>query len=210
MPHAATHSAPPLFTALSDDDPAANDNLDLFGPAILRAARRLRILEELTNIGMELTRTLQRRVLAEDEAATVSAATNGDIAVSAKLPASKSSCVDPAGAFAKISRAIRETMTMEIRAEEALRALNAGESLARGTSRKTARDKVEDRDASVVDRAALTETEHRDPREAIEEGHTEDCVYLGVEDRRLDETVERLCIDLGLPPDWTRRVGKDE
>ena len=43
MPHAATDFVPPLFTALSDDDAAANDNLHLFRPAILSLERRQRI-----------------------------------------------------------------------------------------------------------------------------------------------------------------------
>lgn len=210
MPKTATHSVPPLSTASSDDDTAANDNHRLFGSAIVSAERRLRILEELTEIGIELTRVVQRRVLAEDATATVSTAINGDIADSAKSLASKSSRLDPAGAFAKISRAFRETMNMEIRADEALRALKLGEFLAQGASRKAARDKVEATVTSVIDREAAAETEHRDPTVAIADRRTEDCAYLGVEDRTLDETVERLCVDLGLSPDWTHWAGQDE
>ncbi len=41
------------------------------------------------------------------------------------------SVADPAGAFAKLSRAVRLTLNFEIRAGEALRALNAGETAAR-------------------------------------------------------------------------------
>ncbi len=198
MPHAAIHSAPSLFTASADDDPAANDNLDLLGPVILSAERRLRILEELTEIGMELTRTLQRRVLAEDAAATVSTMNNGVIDVSAKPLATKLSRSDPAGAFAKISRAVRLTLNFEILADEALRALRLDEVLARETRRKAARDNVRGRITSVLDREAPRETECRDAREAIKDRLDEDCIYLGVEDRPLDETMEQLCIDLGL------------
>ncbi len=151
--------APPPFTALPDAGPAANDDLDLFGPAILRAERRLRILEELTDIGMELTRALQRRVLAEDAAVTASTVINGGINVSAKSTASKSR-VDPAAAFARISRAVQLTLTLEIKVDEALRALQSGQLL-------------------VLD----TRKPERKPREKPLEPLDEACAYIGLEDR---------------------------
>jgi hypothetical protein len=80
---------------------AAAEALDA---AILRAERRLRLLEERAEIGMDLARALHREALAEP----------------AKL-----SSGDLAGAFAKLSRAIRLTLALAARTDEALRALRA-------------------------------------------------------------------------------------
>ncbi len=55
MRNTATDFGPPLFTTPLDGDAAAGDNAALFGPAILRVERRLRILERLTQIGMDIT-----------------------------------------------------------------------------------------------------------------------------------------------------------
>jgi hypothetical protein len=159
MPQTTPHIAPPPTTASPDDGPVANDNLDLLGPAILRAERRLRILEELTDIGMELTRVLQRRVLAEDAAAAVSTVINGEVNVSAKSPASKSR-VDPAGAFARLSRAVQLNLTLEIKVDEALRALQSGRFLVRDTRKP-----------------------ERKHREKTPEPLDEACSYIGIEDR---------------------------
>ena len=55
MRNTAIDFGPPLFTAPSDGDAAAGDSAALFGAAILRVERRLRILERLTQIGMDIT-----------------------------------------------------------------------------------------------------------------------------------------------------------
>ena len=68
MLNTATISVLPFSSAPSVDDPAMNDDIDSLGPAILRAERRLRDLEELTAIGLDITRVLHRRVLADEDA----------------------------------------------------------------------------------------------------------------------------------------------
>ena len=133
MPDAANDFVPPLLTASSDDDVAANDNAELFGPAILRAERRLRILERLTQIGMNITEALHDRVIADGVATTVDTVIDGEIDVSAKSSASKSPCFDATDAFAKISRTVRLTLNLEMKADEALHPLRSGQSLARET-----------------------------------------------------------------------------
>ena len=225
MPASAPDFVPPQFTASPDGDAVANDNVDLFGPAILRAERRLRDLAELTEIGMELTRALQRRVLAEAEAATVSTVINGEIDDSAKSPASKKPSSDPTEAFAKISRAVRLTINLETKADDALRALQSGQFLAREALRaerdrpKTvdelvkastdARHRTYDRVETAIDRESLSEADYCGLMEAFGERLDNDEVYIGLEDRPLRETVERLCHDLGLSPDWSRWEGDD-
>ncbi len=224
MPDAATDFVPLLFTTSSDDDVAANDNADLFGPAVLRAGRRLRILERLTQIGMDITEALHDRVIADGVAATVDTVTNGENAVSAKSPASRSPRFDPTEAFAKISRTVRLTLNLETKADEALRALQSGQFLA-GETRKAERKHrektgsiersqaahriVNDRVSTAIDREALTESDYCDLMEALLERLGEDEAYLDIEDRPLRETVERLCGDLGLSPDMSRWVGDD-
>ena len=222
MPNAATQSAPPHPTASPANDIAANDNVDLLASAILRAESRLRDLEELRRIGMDLTRALQRRVLAEDEAGAVSTAINGEIDDSAKSPAPKPPRFDPTEAFAKISRTIRLTINLETRTDDALRALRSGQFLARQTGRMErklrdeaarderraeTRDKVEDRIQAVVDTEARSDREYHTLMEAMFERLDNDDVYAELEDRPLRETVERLCHDLGMSPDWSRWSG---
>ena len=224
MPDAATDFVPPLFTVSSDDDAAANDNEDMFAAAILRAERRLRDLERLTRIGMEMTEVMHRRLVAEDEAATVSTVINRDIDVSAKSPPPKSPRFDPTEAFAKISRTVRLTINLETKADEALRALQSGQFLARETRKAerkqrekagvrergdAARAIVDNRVSAVIDREALNEVGFCELMEALGERLGEDEAYLDIEDHPLRQTVERLCKDLGLSPDWSRWSGDD-
>jgi histidinol-phosphate/aromatic aminotransferase/cobyric acid decarboxylase-like protein len=76
--------------------PAADSEIP--DPATARAERRLRLLAELSKIGMELTRAPTPNATASGEAAG-----------------------DTAKAFARLSRAIRLTQAMEARTDEALR-----------------------------------------------------------------------------------------
>ena len=224
MLNAATISVLPLSSSPSVDQPAVNDDPDILGPAVLRAERRLRDLEELTAIGLDITRVLHRRILANEEAATVSTAINGEIDVYAKLPALKASRFDPAAAFASLSRAVRLTVNLEVQADETLRVLQAGEFGSRETRcaerkrrdgiadeerHQAARGKVWDRVTAVIDIEAKTDVEYGDLMEAIIERLDEDCAYNELGDKPLGEMVERLCDDLGLSPDWRHWTGQD-
>ena len=166
--------------------------------AIQRAERHLRVLAELTEIGLDLTRALKRRVEAQ-------AKTWAD-----EPPPSTER--DPADAFQRLSRSVRLTLAMEARVAKALRALIAGEAVAvetrhadkaRAKHRETAPARVVD----LVTQAMRAEIDNQealyDCREALEERLEEDEAYEGYIDRPLRETVERLCADLGLTPDWS-------
>ncbi len=210
-----------------DDEPVMPDDVDILSPAILRAEIRLRVLARVTEIGMELMETLNRRAVAEEQGAvtdTVSTVINGDIGVSAKSPAPKPPRSDPAEAFAKLSRAVRLTVTLEVKADEALRRLQAGEIIAHETRRgkcakraeaaavfrhQAARGKIEDRVASVIRAEAESETDCDDLFDALDERIEDDVFYDDLQDRPLREIVERLCEDLGLSPDWSRWIGDD-
>ncbi len=224
MVDAATDFVPPLFTASSDDDAAANDNVDLFGPAIHRAERRLRDLERLTRIGMDISEALHDRVLTEGVAAAEAAVNSAAVDGSAKSAAQQSPRFDPTDAFAKISRTVRLTINLETKADEALRALQSGQFLARETRKAerkqrqkagvrqrfdAARAIIDNRVSAVIDRESLNEADFCELMEALDERFGEDDAYLDIEDRPLRQTVERLCKDLGLSPDWSRWIGDD-
>jgi hypothetical protein len=171
-------------------------------PAITRAERRLRILEELTEIGMALARALRHRmpVCEMDPALTH----------------------DPAESFARISRAIRLTLTLEAKTEQELADLKAGIVRQREEKRvqavERARVAAEEASEARQSRArelvgAVVESECGDYEEwsvvmtALDERTDEDEVYKNCGEWPLRELVERLCKDLDLHPDWSHWTG---
>jgi hypothetical protein len=159
-------------------------------PAVLRAERRLALLAELAEIGMELARGLKAG--------------------------------DPAETFAPLSRAIRLTLALEAKADAELSDLKVGivraseERRTQTVERQKAAaardaegrpDKVRD----LVCEAAEAEIEDYDAlkefMEAIDERLEEDEAYVDIARWPLRETVENLCRDLKLNPDWSRRDG---
>jgi hypothetical protein len=177
-------------------------------PAILRAERRLRMLEELADIGMNLARALERQALAAADPAE---------------PAAPDASADPAGAYARISRAVRLTLALEARTDEALRALRAGvaaesevrrdqarrRATAETVARRQARQETVER---LVCEAAEREIEDDQAMygvlKALEERLDDDPTYVDLARLPLRETVERLCADLQLTPDWSRWEGE--
>jgi hypothetical protein len=97
-------------------------------PAVERVEHRLRFLEEISETGMEMLRTLCVDVVAQQSLSKgLLRDINGDklsreaLDGAAAMPKPR----DPAGAFGKLSRAIRLTLTVEARTDEALLALLA-------------------------------------------------------------------------------------
>jgi hypothetical protein len=97
-------------------------------PAVERVEHRLRVLEEISETGMEMLRTLCVDVVAQQHLAKgLLRDINGDklsreaLDGAAAMPKPR----DPAGAFGKLSRAIRLTLTVEARTDEALLSLLA-------------------------------------------------------------------------------------
>ena len=168
--------------------------------SILRAERHLRILAELAEIGLDLARALRRRVEAQ-------AKTWAD----EPPPTSER---DPADAFQRLSRSVRLTVALEARVAEALRALIAGEVAAVETTARHAdkarakhRETAQERVIGLVTHVMRAEIDNKevlyDCQEALEERLEEDEAYESYAERPLRETVERLCADLGLSPDWS-------
>ncbi len=194
---AATQSVSPMIGSPANDT-AAFDDQDLFAPAILRAERRLRDLERLTRIGMDISEALHDRVLTEGVVAAEAAVNDNTVGDSAKSAAGKPPRFDPTEAFAKISRVVRLTINLETKADEALRALLSGQFLARETRKakrerpgakqdryEGARRKADDRVSAVIDREALNESDYCGLMEALKERLDEDEAYFDMEDRPL-------------------------
>jgi hypothetical protein len=176
------------------DVPATDETSDLL---VVLAERRLRLLQELTEIGMKLAREL-------GSGETPEAPTND------KAPAKVS---DPAAAFAPLSRAIRLTLALEARTGEEIRDLKAGVVRMREARRvvdaEEARKAHAAREWQVPAQVmSVIEAQCESPEEieilatAMNERLEEDEAYLFYQYRPLRETVERLCKDLGLNPDW--------
>jgi hypothetical protein len=190
-------------------DPASSTTDEAPDPSVLRAERRLRLLEELTEIGMELARALKPAAEAREEPSDDKAQAKGR---------------DPADAFSRVSRAVRLTLALEAKTDEQLRDLKAGVSRVREEARAEAAERAEiaatadrearpDRIREVVTSLAEAEIEDFDEREtlceALEERLAEDEAYIFCDERPLRETVERLCKDLMLTPDPSRWDGDE-
>jgi hypothetical protein len=168
-------------------------------PSVVLAEGRLRMLRRLAEIGMELAeRTLN----------TEAAPAKGR---------------DPADAFAPLSRAIRLTLALEAKTAAELRDLKAGvvrereEERTRTAERREAAAAKEARERAVKVRELVSEAaefeiadvyEFAQVYHALHERLDEDPAYEDLSEHPLRETVERLCKDLMLSPDWSRWDGE--
>jgi len=188
------------------DDAAVADTAP--NPAILRAERRLRLLAELAEIGMELARALKPSPTSEDAAPAA-----------AELPGRRR---EPAEAFAGLSRAVRLTLAQEATADEALRDLIAGVATVREEKRaRAATEACEAADQAREEREELIQdivgeaAGEQITREADRERFDREFIYQLDEDedfwndpaRPLREIVERYCDHFALTPDWSRWRG---
>jgi hypothetical protein len=170
-------------------------------PSVLRAERRLRLLEELSEIGMALARGLRAQ-------AEVSEA-------DADAPRRR----DPADAFARLSRAIRLTLALEAKTDQELKDLKSGLAPAREKERSRAeKERIagvaanygnrKDEVFNLVFAVAKAEIDDNETFgevfEALCERLDEDEDYGDLFKRPLREIVERLCRDLDLSPDWSQ------
>ena len=196
--------------------PETADTAEAPDPSVARAEKRLRVLEELTDIGMDMARALRDRVVAQ--------AAQGEAVAGCDDGASASPRRDPADAFGRLSRAIRLTVALEAKTDAALRDLLAGVEAravarrAEAASRATNEAVMRRRDRKKIVRrlvleAAERETESAEVFEDLESALDErlkwDEAYAALETLPLRETVERLCADLQFTPDWSRWTGED-
>ena len=178
-------------------------------PAVTaRAERHMRVLERLADKGMELTEAIPA---------------DG-------TPAS-------AETFAKFSRSVRLTITLEAKIDAALAARLAGEmpeiETPRARSKSAARAEPARDDAAnderdmdpypelktgpkgrarellidVIDREITDVDDWDDAVDALDERLVFDVSYANLDEAPLREIVERLCADLELKPDWDLWTG---
>ena len=184
--------------------PCANDSAT--DPAVQRAERRLALLAELAEIGMELARVLKPSPAGEDAAP----------AAADEAPARRR---DPAEAFAGLSRAIRLTLAMEATADEALRDLVAGVVTVREEKRERAAEAAHETASrfrqereELIEMLVSEAAEQQITRNAdVERFDHELADRLLVDEdfwndpaRPLREVVERFCDYFALAPDWSR------
>ena len=124
-----------------------------------------------------------------------------------------------AEAFAKFSRAVRLTITLEEKLDEALSAYLAGEvakaEIAKEQARKDPYAKLKTGQTArvvelvrdVIDREIPDPKDHDLLTDALDERLLFDEAYAHIDDLPLREVLERLCADLKLRPDWKRWAG---
>jgi hypothetical protein len=188
--------------------------------AVLRAERRLRMLEKLAQLEMELAEALQRQAIA---AADPTPPAEPDAAEASGPGAAPGTAGDLSAAFARIARSLRLTLALQARAEEQLRALLAGEAakveVRRAEAKRRAaeeerarsdrhRNEVERLVGEAAEREAEDEAALDGVLEALEQRLEQDDAYWDLDQMPLREAVERLCADLELTPDWSRWEGE--
>jgi hypothetical protein len=175
---------------MSEPDPIPEN------PAIARAEIRLRRLERLSELGMEIA----ERVAAPDEIEDADAL--------AKRVAN----------FATVSRFVRLTISLETKTDLYLSDLKAGverNQMAEAFNRDRARaadpwremtahrQKISGLVHDIARTEAESESELCELNEALEERLEHDLPYIGCDDQPVREIVERLCRDIGLNPDMS-------
>jgi hypothetical protein len=176
-------------------------------PAVLRAERRLRILEEMTEIGLRLLRALE---------------TDGEAKASeASATSSSGKRRDPVDHYASLPRSLRLTLKLEAETDEALAALKEDLSRTRQRQRRLAawstppanargasrRETVRQCLRIVAERESESEEQLDHFFLAIEQRLAEDPAYADLDAAPLRQILERLCFDLNINPDWTAWTG---
>ena len=154
-------------------------------PTETRGEQRLALLRELADLGMDMARDVARR---------------------AKDPDAEGAIADPGLAFARIARAVRQTLALEVRFEEEreTRLARARDAAQRRRDREASAPY--DRRGRLVRRAALraieAEADDQDYAEQLVEALDERLLDREADEDFLDlpvsELVARICKDLGL------------
>jgi hypothetical protein len=191
---------------------------------IRRAEWQLLVLDRIVELSMELAEALQAKAIAEART-PVALATE---------PTSRPLTKDPGETFNRVTRAVRLTLAMQMSLEKTIRNLREASS-AEAKPGSTDEDSVENRgtawipgyyrkhhsetnDGSRTDRVRdlVWDVANHDIHDLVEAQETlsalherlkETETYDGILYRPLKETVEAVCADLGLTPDWSRWTG---
>ena len=162
--------------------------LELHHERILRAEERLRILRDLAELGLRLARRL--------------VSDNGRYS---DAPVPSSNCAE---AFARVSRAVRLTLTLEAKLDDELAALRAGPVTVAPFAepgRKASpgrRDQIRERVRDVIDREVAADHEAAETFADFNERLFDSERYDGFLDLPFEDAIAAICKDLGLPSDW--------
>jgi len=206
--------------AEKDDPRLGPDEVERHAAHILRAERRLRMIERLSEHSMALAELAYDRAMQDGRraaaAASAAEAESGRPATSTAPDAAPPPPPNPeasAATYAKLSRTVRLCLEMETRADQYLAALQDGVPAVRAARRaRVERDTQERREKvqgevlammePVIREAADSERRESEITSAVIERMTFDHAYDDLEDWDTVVTVGRLCADLGLKPDW--------
>jgi len=184
-------------------------------PRIARTEWKLRILERLTERGMDIIDAVADRACAD-----------------AKAPSEPPKGRDPNEAYARVSRAIRFNLVLDTRLADYLHAVVAGDPDAEfrlGRARRNPRpgapheqdlleqdlDEMDPRETvranvlEVVDPDSYEEDECERIYEELDERLYESERYEPFLDLPMDELVELICKDLRVKPNWERWHGEN-
>jgi hypothetical protein len=181
------------MTATPDNPPALpqpSPNEPWMRPATLR---QLALLGELAEIGLEISRAIERHATGKAEAPVM----KGDHAL----------------AYARVSRSVRQTIHLQSRLIDSMKAEDdAAAETAPEAAKEAARLTPEYQRKASVERIVerLIEVEHPDDEETLDalicdagERLDDEDLYGDLMDRPMSELVARICRDLGLTPDWS-------
>lgn len=152
-------------------------------PSSDRAERRLRILQELAEIGMDLARAVRTRALAAD--------------------ADPSAAVDLGLSFSRIARAVRQTVALEARLEQDRQAAAAERAERQARDAREQADKHKARIRGLVERAIDAEASGEAAEDLLGDldERLEDADDLaGFADRPVAEIVQHICRELDVTP----------
>ena len=190
----------------SDDDSLSSEPA---AAPMERAEQRVAMLRELAELGMQLTRVLVQRA--------------------AEAPAEPEPRHNAAESFARVSRAVRLTLALEAKVDQDLAALRNGGGVATPPDDRDGpddiaervawvrrekarlkgqpsahRNKIRDNVWDVVNREVTDIYPAQEVLDDLHERLTEGERYDTFVFRPLRESVEAICADLGLSPDWSR------
>lgn len=167
-----------------------------------RQARQLGVLQELTEIGMQMARALRDEALAPIEAPAE--------APPQPAPRARFGGKDLGLQFSRIAKAVRQTVALETRVAEGIETARREHEQRRVGAARMAFDDHQDDIRGFVVQAIESEAERRELPESEVERLTDElderledgCYDDALADGPIAELVGRICFDLGLTPDW--------
>jgi len=161
-------------------------------------AGQLAVLQELSEIGMQIARAVRDEVLAPAPAADEPA------------PPSRFGRADPAIMFSRIAKAVRQTLLLQTRVFEGVEKAKEVETrrkrdvqqLILDQRQEDVRGFVADAIENEVERGDRPEKDAERLLEELDERLEDGCYDDRLADAPIPELITRICCDLGVSPDW--------